>query len=98
MIGDRRKYVTALIGIELDTVSDWAGRRGGDLHDLRRPCVEGTGARAHREWVEQVNDELAQVEQVKRFRLLRKELDHEDGQLTATQKVKRAGDLGRVRG
>ena len=42
------------------------------------------------EWVEQVNGELAQVEQVKRFSLLRKELDHEDGQLTATQKVKRA--------
>ena len=90
VIGDRRKYVTALIGIELDTVSDWAGRRGvtfttyGDLAS-KEPVRELIG-----EWVEQVNGELAQVEQVKRFRLLRKELDHEDGQLTATQKVKRA--------
>ena len=41
------------------------------------------------EWVEQVNAELAQVETIKRFALLEKELDHEDGELTATQKVKR---------
>ncbi len=90
VIGDRRKYVSALIGIELDTVADWAGRRGvtfttyGDLAS-KEPVRELIG-----EWVEQVNGELAQVEQVKRFTLLRKELDHEDGQLTATQKVKRA--------
>jgi long-chain acyl-CoA synthetase len=35
------------------------------------------------------NEKLAQVEQVKRFTLIGKELDHEDGELTATQKVKR---------
>jgi long-chain acyl-CoA synthetase len=90
VVGDQRKYLTALIGIEFDTVADWAGRRGvvfttyGDLagKDEVRELVG--------EWVEQVNAELAQVERVKRFELLRKELDHEDGQLTATQKVKRA--------
>ena len=36
-----------------------------------------------------VNAELAQVETIKRFALIPKELDHEDGELTATQKVKR---------
>ena len=41
------------------------------------------------EWVEEVNGELAQVETIKRFALLEKELDHEDGELTATLKVKR---------
>jgi long-chain acyl-CoA synthetase len=40
-------------------------------------------------WVQEVNATLAQVEQVKRFALLPKELDHEEGELTATQKVKR---------
>ena len=90
VVGDRRKYLTALIGIELDTVADWAGRRGvtfttyADLA-AKEPVRELIG-----EWVERVNGELAQVERVKRFTLLRKELDHEDGQLTATQKVKRA--------
>jgi long-chain acyl-CoA synthetase len=39
--------------------------------------------------VDEVNETLAQAEQVKRFALLPKELDHEDGEVTATQKVKR---------
>jgi long-chain acyl-CoA synthetase len=36
------------------------------------------------------NDKFARVEQIKSFRLLTKELDHEEGELTATQKVKRS--------
>ena len=40
--------------------------------------------------VDGVNPLFATVAQVKRFRLLPKELDHADGELTATQKVKRA--------
>ncbi len=39
--------------------------------------------------VDEVNRDLARVEQIKKFRLIPKELDHEDGELTATQKVKR---------
>jgi long-chain acyl-CoA synthetase len=41
------------------------------------------------EVVDRVNRELASVEQIKKFSLLPKELDHEEGELTATQKVKR---------
>ena len=90
VVGDARPYLVALIGIEIDTVGDWAQRRRigyttyADLAD--RPevveLVQGV--------VNDVNSRLASVEQVKYFRLLRKELDHEDGELTATQKVKRA--------
>jgi long-chain acyl-CoA synthetase len=89
VIGDRRKYLVALIGIEPDTVGDWAARRGlafttyGDLS--RKEEVRALIG----EWVEEVNRELAQVETIKRFGLLEKELDHEDGELTATLKVKR---------
>ena len=48
-------------------------------------------------WIDEVNAELAQVETIKRFALIAKELDHEDGELTATQKVKRAAHRARVR-
>jgi long-chain acyl-CoA synthetase len=41
------------------------------------------------EYVEEVNADLAPVEQIKRFAMLPKPLDHEEGELTATQKVKR---------
>lgn len=89
VVGDQRKYITALIGIELDTVGDWATRHRipfTTYEDLtRKPEVrELVGA-----WVEEVNQGLAQVETIKRYELLPKELDHEEGELTATQKVKR---------
>jgi len=90
VIGDRRKYLTALIGIEYDTVGDWATRRNlayttyGDLAGKPevQELVQGV--------VDEANESLAQVETIKRFTLLRKELDEEDGELTATQKVKRS--------
>ena len=39
--------------------------------------------------IEQTNEKFARVEGIKKFRMLPKELDHEDGEMTATQKVKR---------
>ena len=90
VIGDRRAYVSALIGVEREAVADWAGRHGIAFTTYRdlteRPEVIELVASE----VRAVNDELASVEQVKRFQLIPKELDHEDGELTATQKVKRA--------
>jgi long-chain acyl-CoA synthetase len=90
VIGDRRPYLTALIGIELDTVGEWAQRRGIPYTTYRdlsnKPEVVGLVQSV----VDGVNARLATVEQVKRFRMLAKELDHEDGELTATQKVKRS--------
>ncbi|WP_205696976.1 long-chain fatty acid--CoA ligase [Conexibacter sp. SYSU D00693] len=89
VVGDRRKFLVALIGIELDTVGDWATRRGiayTTYRDLsHKPEVRELVAG----WVEEVNADLAQVETVKRFALLDKELDPEDGELTPTLKLKR---------
>ena len=89
VIGERRKHLVALIGIELDTVGRWAQQRRlpfttyGDLSSKPEVVELIAGV------VEGVNAGLAPVEQVKRFALLSKELDHEDGEVTATQKVKR---------
>jgi len=89
VIGDQRKHLVALIGIELDTVSAWALQNRiafttyADLSS-KEEVVAMIGR-----WVDEVNAELAQVETIKRFALLPKELDQEDGEVTATQKVKR---------
>jgi long-chain acyl-CoA synthetase len=89
VIGDQRRYLVALVGIELDTVGRWALQR-------RLPFTTYADLSAKPETlaliggvVDEVNRELAQVEQVKRFALLPKELEQEDGEVTATQKVKR---------
>ena len=90
VVGDRRKYLTALIGIEFDNVANWASKQGlafttyGDL--ASKPEVR----QLVQDWVDEVNLELAQVETIKKIELLPKELDQEEGELTATQKVKRA--------
>jgi len=90
VLGDGRHYLSALIGIEYDTVGHWAEQHGipyTTYHDLSaRQETRDLVA----EWVSTVNRDLAQVETIKRFRLLPKELDHEDEELTATQKVRRA--------
>jgi long-chain acyl-CoA synthetase len=90
VIGDRRRYLTALIGIELDTVGEWAQRRGL-AYSTYRDLSEKPEVRALvTELIDEVNTKHNPVEQIKDFRMLPKELDHEDGELTATQKVKRS--------
>ena len=88
-IGDRRKFVSALVQIDRDAVGDWAQRQGvvyTSYSDLagQPEVVELIGRE-----VNVANDNLAQVEQVRAFRLLPKELNQDDGELTATQKVRR---------
>jgi long-chain acyl-CoA synthetase len=40
--------------------------------------------------VNKTNEKFARVENIRKFKLIPKELDHEDGELTATMKLKRA--------
>lgn len=90
VVGDKRAYLTVLIEIEFDAVADWAVRRHIDYTTYRdlatRPEVVALIADA----VRATNKKFARVESLRKFRVLHKELDHEDGELTATQKLKRA--------
>jgi long-chain acyl-CoA synthetase len=88
-IGDGRKFISALIQIEYDTVGNWATRQKipyTSFPDLAsRPDV----VKLISGEVDKANELLARVEQVRAFRLLPKELNQDDGELTATQKVRR---------
>ncbi|GAA5109658.1 AMP-dependent synthetase/ligase [Haloechinothrix salitolerans] len=90
VLGDGRNYLTALIGIELETVGDWAQRNKIPYTTYRDLSEREEVTELVQGIVDQVNRRFAQVETIKKFRMLPKELDHEDGELTATQKVKRA--------
>ncbi|AXT86458.1 long-chain fatty acid--CoA ligase [Aeromicrobium sp. A1-2] len=90
VIGDRRSYLTALIGIELDTVGDWAQKRRLSFTTYRDLTGKPEVIELVQSIVDETNVQFASVETIKAFRLLPKELDHEQGELTATQKVKRS--------
>lgn len=90
VIADRRKFVSALIQIDFETVSKWAESHG-IAYTHFRSLAEHPEVRAliERE-VDSANAQLADVSRIRRFHLLTKELDHDDGEVTATMKVRRA--------
>ncbi len=89
VIGDRRKFISALIGIEFDVVSNWAQRKGITFTTYRDLSEKPEVIKLIQKQVDEANADFARVEQIKKFELLPKELDHDQGELTATQKIKR---------
>jgi long-subunit acyl-CoA synthetase (AMP-forming) len=89
IIADRRRFVSALIQIEFGSTSKWAEEQGLTYSNFRS-LVELDAVRAliQRE-VDAVNSKMPQVQRVRKFHLLTKELDHDDGDVTATVKVRR---------
>jgi long-chain acyl-CoA synthetase len=90
VIGDQKPYLTALIGIELDTVGDWAQRRKIPYTTYRDLSEKTEVLELVQKEIAKTNEKFARVENIRKFRMMPKELDHEDGELTATQKVKRS--------
>ena len=92
--GDERDFVTVMINIDLTAVGNWAERNNvvyGSYQELAgHPLVYDMIAKH----VDEVNRSLAEDKvmagaQIKRFLILHKELDADDGELTRTQKVRR---------
>ncbi|MBT3214116.1 MAG: AMP-binding protein [Deltaproteobacteria bacterium] len=92
--GDEKDYATAFICIDIEAVGNWAERRNlaysgytdlsarDEVYDLLQECVESVNADLAR-------DEKLSGSQIKRYLLLHKELDADDGELTRTRKVRR---------
>jgi long-chain acyl-CoA synthetase len=89
VVGEAKKYLGAIIQVDFDNVGRWARDKAlpytnykslsqlPEVHDLVERIVGET------------NKRFARVENIRRFAILEKELDHDDGELTATQKVRR---------
>ncbi|MDH3631672.1 MAG: AMP-binding protein [Gammaproteobacteria bacterium] len=92
--GNERDFSTAFINIDLDAVGNWAERRNmaysgyidlagqDEIYQLIKDCID------------KVNQDLSQDSrlgnsQIRRFLILHKELDADDGELTRTRKVRR---------
>jgi long-chain acyl-CoA synthetase len=91
VFGHGRKYLTALIEIDVDAVSDWARSNDVSYTGFTSLAANKQVQELLASEVARANAELARVEQVKAFRILPKELDPEqEGEpVTPTRKVKR---------
>ncbi len=92
--GNAKDFVAMFINIDLEAVGNWAERHNlpysgytdlagrGEVYDLVQECVETVNA-------DLATDEHLSGSQIKRYLILHKELDADDGELTRTRKVRR---------
>ncbi|MFO0723862.1 MAG: long-chain fatty acid--CoA ligase [Myxococcota bacterium] len=90
VIGDRQKFLTALLTLRPETVEAFLKSKGAGALEpgaaAQHPVVR---AEIEREINQRVNPKLAQYETIKRFEILPQELSEEGGELTPTMKIKR---------
>ena len=99
VFGQGRKYLSALVEIDFDTVADWARSRNVNYTGFTSLAQNAEVTRLIRDEVERINASFARVEQIKAVRILPKALDpEEEGEpVTPTRKVKRAVMYDRFR-
>lgn len=89
VIGDRRKYLTALIMIDDENVTQYAQDQRIPFTTYKSLCHNKEIVELIQKEVNEVNKTLAQVETIKKFRLIDIKLTSDDEELTATMKLKR---------
>jgi len=89
VIGDRKKYLVALIAIDEENVIKYAQNHKIQYGTYGSLTQAPEIKQLIQTEVDRVNKSLAQVEQVKKFAIIPKKLYEEDGEVTPTMKVKR---------
>ena len=90
VVADGRKYVAALVQIDMETVGKWAEARRLAFTHFRSLVEMPEVRQLVQDEIATGNAKLAQVSHIRKFHLLTKELDHDDGEVTATMKVRRS--------
>ena len=89
VVGDRRRYLTALIMIDQENVERFAQENRVPFSDFASLCAAPSVQDLVRSEVEEANAGLAPVEQIKDFRLIDILLTAEDDEMTPTMKLRR---------
>jgi long-chain acyl-CoA synthetase len=85
VIGDRRKYLVALVTIDEEA----AKKIAPDVADGAKLCTAPQIHAAIQQRIDETNKELARVEQIKKFSILARPFGIATGELTPTLKIKR---------
>ena len=89
VLGQGKPYVAALIQIDMDNVGNWAQRRGIPYTTFRDLVSKPQVVELIGETVKRVNQKLDEAVRIKRYKLLEKELDPDDAEVTRTRKLRR---------
>jgi long-chain acyl-CoA synthetase len=90
VVGEAKKYLGAIIQVDFDNVGRWARDKTLPYTNYKSLAQLAEVHELVERIVNETNKRFARVENIRRFAILEKELDHDDGELTATQKVRRA--------
>jgi len=90
VLGDGKKFVSALIQIDFENVGKWASNSQIAYTTFKSLSLIPQVITLIQEAVDTVNAKFSRVENIRKFLLLTKELDHDDDEMTATMKVRRA--------
>ena len=89
VIGDRRKYLSALIVIDEENVTKYAQDNKVQFTTFASMTRAPEVISLVQEEINKVNKQVARVENIRKFRIIDKKLYTEDGEVTPTMKVKR---------
>ena len=89
MYGEGRPYCVALVGLDAEAITEWAGKHGlGDKsfaeiarNEKTRELISG--------YIDTLNKDLNRWEQIKKFDIVDRELSIEAGDLTPSMKLRR---------
>jgi long-subunit acyl-CoA synthetase (AMP-forming) len=89
VIGDRRKYLSALVTLDPERVKTEAELAGSPARSVDDAAKCDLFRRHLEKQIETVNEKLARVQTIKRFTIIAQEFTIDGGELTPTMKVKR---------
>jgi len=89
LVGDKHKFISALLSPNFPALEDWARREGIEAHSRVELVAHNRVVALYGEIVREVNSGLASFESLKRFRVVAEEWTQESGELTPSMKLKR---------
>ena len=89
VIGDRRKFVTALVVPNLSQLRRWAEKEGVDASDTAALCADPRTVGFIMSEINKVQADVAEYEKIKRITLLPHHFSIMNGEVTNTMKVRR---------
>ena len=89
LVGDKHKFISALISPNFAALEDWAGRQGIEASSHAELVADSRVIALYSGLVSEANVGLANFETLKRFRVVAEEWTQETGELTPSMKLKR---------